>query len=137
MHELSVAKALFELVRSHAPQGACVRVVRVRVGPMQAIVPEALRYAWQAATNQTVLDGADLVVEYLPWRLSCVVCDRQWDSDEPYAPCTCGHHQPALSGSDELTLVAIDVDDAGAVASIAATDSDTGSEPSQPQESVR
>lgn len=133
MHELSVARALFELVRSHGPDGACVRVVRVRVGPMQAIVPEALRYAWQGATNQTALDGADLMVEYMPWRLSCTVCGRQWDSDEPYAPCSCGFDQPALSGSDELTLLAIEVDDTDAIPNLAAADV----EPSHPEESVQ
>jgi len=116
MHELSVVRALLDQVRAHAPDGASVRYVRLRVGPMQSIVPEALRYAWQAATNQTTLDRAELIVEYMPWRLSCAVCGRQWDSDEPYAPCACGFDQPALSGSDELTLLAIEVDAVDAIA---------------------
>lgn len=121
MHELSVVRALLDQVRAHAPEGASLRYVRLRVGPMQSIVPEALRCAWHAAINQTALDGAKLIVEYRPWRLSCTMCGRQWDSDEPYAPCACGFDQPALSGSDELTLLAIEVDDADAIANCTAS----------------
>jgi len=111
MHELSVAQALIRLVDEHVPADASVHRVRIRVGPMQAIVSEALDSAWMVATTGSRFDGAQLAAQYLPWELSCPRCSRTWTSTEPYAPCACGCDQPAIYGTDELTLVAIDVDD--------------------------
>ncbi len=51
MHEFSIAQAIIEQVSHHTPQGAVVRKVTIEAGPMRGIVPEAMQWAWQAATT--------------------------------------------------------------------------------------
>jgi hydrogenase nickel incorporation protein HypA/HybF len=109
MHELSVARALVDLVADHVPYGMRLRRASVQVGPMQAIVPEAMEGAWHAATRATVFANAKLVINILPWTLTCRACGRAWTSREPYQPCTCGSERATLQGSDEITLMTIDV----------------------------
>lgn len=111
MHELSIAHALIGLTREHVPDLAQVRSVRVRVGPMQAIEPEAMRFAWDAATDGTPYQGARLVLDYLPWSLHCRSCGRHWEGPDWPVECACGSADVDPVGSDELTLLSIDVDD--------------------------
>lgn len=111
MHELSIAHALIDLAREHAPEHARVRTVRVRVGPLQAIDRDAMHFAWAAATEGSAMQGSELSLEYLPWILNCTACGRRWRSENWSSPCTCGSADVDPTGGDELTLLSIDVDD--------------------------
>lgn len=111
MHELSIAHALIDLARGHVPEGARVRTVRVRVGPLQAIDDDAMQFAWAAVTEGSTLKDSELLLEWLPWILNCTECGRRWRSENWSAPCTCGSAEVDPTGGDELTLLSIDVDD--------------------------
>ncbi len=110
MHELSLANALLNLVRANAPANVRVRVVHVRAGPLQAIEPAAMQFAWQAATTATALEGALLELAMLPWRLRCRRCERRWQSADYSEACDCGSDAVWAEGSAELTLESIEVD---------------------------
>ncbi len=111
MHELSIADALLEQVRRHSPPGAALQAVRVRVGPMRGIDPEAMQYAWAAATAGAPESAAKLELECLPWALRCPDCGAQFTSADLYAACACGSDTARPVGGDELCLVSIEVDD--------------------------
>lgn len=111
MHELSIARSLVRLVLENAPSGAAVRSVRVRVGPMQAIAPDAMQLAWRAATRDTELRNSELQLTLVPWELRCRACERWWFSQSWDDPCTCGSCDVTPTGGGELILVSIDVAD--------------------------
>ena len=117
MHELSIAHALLGLTCEHVPDMARVRSVSVRIGPMQAIEPEALRFAWKATTDDTPFQGAELSLEFVPWALHCRACDRCWEGGDWPVTCTCGSADVDPAGSDELTLLSIEIDDPDEVVS--------------------
>ncbi len=110
MHELSIAEALLEQVRRHTPPGGRVRRIKLRVGPLRGIEPEAMLVGWRAATAGTDCDSAELCMEMLPWTLCCPQCQRQWTSDELYVSCDCGCCVPHPVGGNELDLMSMDVD---------------------------
>ena len=111
MHELSIVRSLIDVITAHTPRGAAVELVQVRVGALQAIEPQAMQWAWSAATRQTSLDGCVLQLQLLPWRMHCHECGRTWESDDPLVHCACGCQHPHPSGSDELTLISLRVDE--------------------------
>ena len=111
MHELSIANALIGLVSEHVPIGSRLQKVTVRIGAMQALVPEAMQNAWRVAARVVGFADAELIIECLPWSLTCRACGRAWTSHEPYEACSCSSTRSALRGSDEITLIAIDVTD--------------------------
>ncbi len=111
MHELSIAQAILNLVCDHAPRGSLVRRVGVRVGPLQALEPSAMELAWTAATLDGPHPRAVLEIEYLPWTVRCNACGRRWSTEDPLATCACGSEDCAASGSAELTLLWLDVDE--------------------------
>lgn len=111
MHELSIARHLLGLIRRHTPAGAVVSRVRVEAGPLRAIDPDALQWAWRASIPDTDCRAATLELKLLPWRWRCPACEHQWDSRDYPSRCQCGCEQAALRGGDELTVISLDVDE--------------------------
>lgn len=110
VHESSIAEAILAQVGRHAPEGALVRDVAIRVGALRGLEPEALQMSWTAVIVGTAVDGATLTVDQQPWTIACSTCGRSWTSPVPFVDCVCGNTTPAPTGGDELDLVAITVD---------------------------
>ena len=111
MHEFSIAEALLAQVLKHAPAGARVSDVEIRVGALRGLEPEALQMSWQAVTLGSAIEGALLTVDRLPWTITCSECGRRWESLVPFVSCECGNETPAPVGGDELDLISMTVDE--------------------------
>ncbi len=111
MHEFSIAEALASQVLRHAPAGALVRGVEIRVGALRGLEPEALQMSWQAVTYGTAIAGSTLSVDQRPWTITCSNCGRSWSSPKPFVDCVCGSASPTPVGGDELDLVSITIDE--------------------------
>ena len=110
MHELSIAEAAVEIVREHVPAGADLRAVCLRAGPLRGIEPEALQWAWSAATRETEFDGSELRVEIAAWNLHCAGCGRTFPAADISAPCPCGNPDTSLEGGDELQILSLEIE---------------------------
>jgi hydrogenase nickel incorporation protein HypA/HybF len=78
VHELSLAYNVVEIVIGALPKDRAFRVrsVRLRVGSLAAVVPEALNFAYDVATEGTALEGSTLQVAVVPAAIHCPRCDR-------------------------------------------------------------
>ncbi|MFE9258093.1 hydrogenase maturation nickel metallochaperone HypA [Streptomyces sp. NPDC006879] len=114
MHELSIAVAavtqIAEAVQGRS--GVRVRTVRLRVGELAGVVPDALRFAFGIAIEDTPLAGAALEIETVPGRARCPQCDREVATGmPPVLWCrTCGHPVELLAGR-ELDIAQVDLDE--------------------------
>ncbi|MHC4405767.1 MAG: hydrogenase maturation nickel metallochaperone HypA/HybF [Planctomycetota bacterium] len=54
-----------------------VTSVRLRVGARSGVVPDALRFAWDAACRNTRLDGSVLEIDEVAARIWCDACGRE------------------------------------------------------------
>ncbi|MBI2999787.1 MAG: hydrogenase maturation nickel metallochaperone HypA, partial [Deltaproteobacteria bacterium] len=65
MHELSIAHEIVETVRRYLPTGETKPVKRVslRVGALNRLTPDSLRFCFEAASRGTVVEGAKLDIE--------------------------------------------------------------------------
>ncbi|MET8216028.1 hydrogenase maturation nickel metallochaperone HypA/HybF [Streptomyces hirsutus] len=85
MHEMSVALSIVDQVeqaaRSRSARG--VRRVRLDIGELAGVVPDALAFCFELACSGTVLQGAELVTGSVPGRASCAPCGRTWDTGMP------------------------------------------------------
>jgi hydrogenase nickel incorporation protein HypA/HybF len=66
MHELSIALSLIDAVCDELPRlgpNVAVRSIRVRVGPLSGVVPDALAFAFEVAAAESPLAGARLDIE--------------------------------------------------------------------------
>ena len=109
MHEFSIAQAIATQIERLAPAGR-VTAVDVRVGAQRGLEAESLRMCWDAATHDTPLAGAALVVDQRPWTIACPDCARTWESPVPFVKCSCGCAATVPTGGNELEVVSLTVE---------------------------
>jgi hydrogenase nickel incorporation protein HypA/HybF len=111
VHELSIASAIVAIASDHA-RGRRVTSVDVRIGRLRQVVPEALTFAFELATEGTELAGAELIIEHVPTRLACRACGAETEAtDFPFACAGCGGVDVDVVSGDELLVDALELDE--------------------------
>ena len=113
MHEMSIAQSLVEILQEEMKKAGAQRLrsVRLEVGRMSAIVPDALSFGFEVITAGTHLEGAELIMDSVPLKAVCRACRREFEIEQYafYCPfCRSGDIE-VLSGQ-ELAVVEITVD---------------------------
>jgi hydrogenase nickel incorporation protein HypA/HybF len=111
MHEFSLATSLVDLVRANCPENEQLNSITIEAGPMRAIEPQAMQWAWEAATNGTDLQGVTMELIQQPWTLFCPDCQKKFTAEDMFTNCECGCDQTGPVESDTLRLVRITVKD--------------------------
>lgn len=107
MHELGLCEPLLEAVREQAA-GRVVTSVRVRVGALHAVTPDAFDQAFAVAAQGTEAEGADVDLVVTPALIICRACRTTTESAAPHPLCpVCGAADTEVSGGNELVLESI------------------------------
>jgi len=113
MHELSIMQSALNLAVERAHQAGSHRlyVIRLRIGALSGVVPEALQFAFEALAPGTPAEGAELKIEHVPARFWCAECVREFQSDELLAECP-DCHQPSgeLRAGREMELASMEIE---------------------------
>lgn len=113
MHELSIAHAIVTTVVNALPSPAPrVLQVRLRVGELSGIVPQALEFAYDVAAVDTPLADAALVIERCSVVVHCPRCGDQTLGSTRDFRCP-GCRQPCgnVVGGKELEILDITLDE--------------------------
>jgi hydrogenase nickel incorporation protein HypA/HybF len=113
MHELSIMQsALDEVLREAELAGARrVHKIRLRVGVLSGVVPDALRFAFDALTPDTLAEGAVLSIEEVPARFWCAACSREFVSVNLFSECPdCAKPSGEMRSGRELELSSMEVE---------------------------
>ena len=111
MHELSICSAIANTVEKHA-EGRPVSQVKVRIGHLRQVVPDALQFSWDVVSSTTDLNDAQLVIEQVPAVVECLECGARTTLDMPILACgTCEGFDVKLLSGEELIVVSIDLAD--------------------------
>ena len=83
MHEVGVMQDALELALAHADKFGARRIVaiKLRIGPLAGVEPEALTFAFDVVTSGTKAEGARLQIEDVPLVCMCPGCSAAF---EPY-----------------------------------------------------
>lgn len=108
MHELGLCTSIVDAVEQRAGDRS-VAHVKVRVGRLHHVHPEAFDQSFAVAALGTVAEDAVAELVLLPVRTTCGGCGATWEGEEiPLACPTCGSVQVELVGGDELMLESIE-----------------------------
>lgn len=114
MHELSIAQAVVRTVEAEAAAHGALRVlsVRLRVGALTDLDPEALRFGWEVISAETgLLARANLLIDRVPVTVRCGACGREGPSPSPGVLCgACGSHQTRVLTGEELDVTEVELD---------------------------
>ena len=93
MHELSIMQGALKQALKAAQEAGATRVyeLRLRVGVLSGVVPDALRFAFEAITPGTPAEGAVLTIEEVRARFWCAACHREFEAPDLFAECPVCH----------------------------------------------
>lgn len=76
VHELSLCEAIAGVVKAHAG-GRHVEVVRVRIGALRQVVPDALEFCWTLLRDHEDMPDAQLELELVAAEIACRACGKR------------------------------------------------------------
>lgn len=108
MHEVSICESLLALVAREAEQHGVSKIIRLRleIGPLSCLDPDALRFAFDAMAPGTIAEAAELHIDRPPARATCRDCGAEVELHSRFGPCpSCGSARLELHSGDEMRLL--------------------------------
>lgn len=113
MHELSLCRSLIDLLQQQAAVSHFSRVKQLwlEAGPLAAVGPEALKFAFTAASQGTLAEGAVLHLIECPGRAVCRQCGTESAITQWYQACPeCGEYQLQVLSGEALQIRELEVE---------------------------
>ena len=107
MHEFSIARSLLEIVEQETLPYGGVKVVNVklRIGKLSGVMPDALRFAFEILSEGGITEGASLLIEEVPVELYCHQCNTASTVDDPFLVCPhCKGREVEMRAGRELEI---------------------------------
>jgi len=112
MHEFSLMQSALETAaqKTRAAGATQIHRLKLRVGTLSGVVPEALSSAFIALKNESPAAGAELEIEEVPAVCWCPDCAAEFETEDWKYECPrC--HQPSgdLRRGKELELASLEI----------------------------
>jgi hydrogenase nickel incorporation protein HypA/HybF len=112
MHELSLATALVEQLERicHTEQAPGVAGVRLRLGALAGVDPEALEFCFPLAAEGSCAAGAKLAFDWAPAELACDACGARGAPGPLFLACpACGSTRTRVTAGREFDIVSVEL----------------------------
>jgi hydrogenase nickel incorporation protein HypA/HybF len=110
MHELSITRNVVAIVAERAA-GLRVTRVRLQIGSLSAILPDAIRFCFEICAADTPLAGARLEIDEIAGRGLCDDCGFDTALNVPVGRCPgCGAGHLRLIAGQELNIKEMEVE---------------------------
>ncbi len=108
MHELSITQSVVDAVIEHAGESRVISV-RLTVGRLSGVVPDAMRFCFDLLIDGTALAGARLDIEEPAGRAACGSCGREFTLTDHILLCPCGSAEVTVLAGRELKITSLEV----------------------------
>lgn len=108
MHEMALTQSVVEAVCEHAA-GRRVCSVKLEVGALCAVVPDAMTFCFDLATEGTVAAGARLDIDMRPGLARCRSCAMEFELPDPILLCPCGSADVEVTAGRDLRILSMEV----------------------------
>ncbi len=85
MHETSIALSILAAVEdafNQTPGAKRVTKIRLQIGMLSLVDPEALRFALKVVARDTPAEDAEIEIEMVKPRFRCLDCGHEWEPSE-------------------------------------------------------
>ena len=108
MHEMALTLDVVDVVATRTA-GRRVSCVRLDVGELTGVVPDAMRFCFDLACQGTDLDGARLDIRVVPGQISCRDCGATTRCADRILLCPCGSADVSVVHGEELVVASVEV----------------------------
>jgi hydrogenase nickel incorporation protein HypA/HybF len=113
MHEVSIMAEALRMAEDAAKSAGASRVLklRLRVGSLSGVVPDALRFAFDVVGADTLAAGATLEIEPVPAACWCATCRAEFECADFFNECPrCHNFSGELRRGRELEIASVEMD---------------------------
>lgn len=113
MHEMALCEGVLEIIAEEAKRQAFTRVraVRLEIGALSHVEPDAMRFCFDAVSRGTIAESARLEVIDIPGQAWCMSCSKSVVITRRVDPCPeCGGYQLQVTAGDDLRVKELEVD---------------------------
>lgn len=113
MHEMGIISGVLDAVNASAADAGALRVctVSLRIGVMTEAIEDALMFAFEALSEGTLSEGAELTIEWIEPKSMCFECGNEFAHDRFHRACPqCGSYETHITAGRELEIASIEVD---------------------------
>ena len=113
MLELGIMTGVLQAVEESAKQAGSEKVLKISlsVGVMTEAIEDALRFAFEALSEGTMCESAELEITMIPPVSICAECGNEYEHDRFHMLCPeCGSSFTQLIQGKELQIDSIEVD---------------------------
>jgi hydrogenase nickel incorporation protein HypA/HybF len=108
MHELALVGRMVAVVTSRVRPARVARV-RIQIGRLAGVLPEAVQFCLAICTRGTALHGAALETDEVGGRGHCRTCGADVTMETFVDPCPCGTLEIDVVGGKELRIETVEV----------------------------
>lgn len=111
MHELAIAQNVLDVVLEEGRRHGLVQVtvIRLQVGALAAVVPDALTFCFEMISQHTMATGARLDIETIPVVVRCPMCRETFTIEDHMFVCPqCREPAIDLVSGRELLVASIE-----------------------------
>ena len=108
MHELSITQSVVDAVTRRMGD-ARVQRVRLEVGKLSGLVPDAVRFCFEMVAAGTTCEGALVEIDEPCGHARCRTCGAVFDTADVLVLCACGSADVAVEGGRELRIREVEV----------------------------
>lgn len=111
MHELSLAESMLAIVEERARREGFRRIatIRLEIGQLSCVMPEALRFCFDSVTRGSIAEGARLDIVGIPGEGRCPQCRRTTAMEEPYGLCPACDTPLVVTAGTEMRVKELEV----------------------------
>ena len=113
MHEMGIMAGVLDTVTSAAKDAGATKVtsVSLSIGQMTEAIEDILVFAWEALSEGTICEGAELKVTMIPPKSRCPECGTEFEHDRFHRGCpNCGEMFTELIAGREMQLDSVEVE---------------------------
>ncbi len=112
MHEMALTEGIVDILQEEARRRAFSRVtlVRIEIGAISHVEPDALVFCFEAVSRGTVAEGAKLDIICTPGEGWCFNCEKTTPLTERFGACAfCGGRRVQMTQGDEMRVKELEI----------------------------
>lgn len=117
MHEMGIARSMYELVLKEAEESGARRVNRIDlvIGEMTGFVGEMVQHYFEFLSRGGIVEGAEVVIEMVPATAKCQNCQKtsKLERKAHWVCPHCGDDRMEIATGRELVVKSIGVETDG------------------------
>ncbi len=113
MHEMTIAMNIVDIVCQKANDESAQKInsIDLEIGTLSGILLDSLKFCFEAASKNTLVEGAQFNIITIEAEAHCKLCDTNFRIESDFSPCSkCNNFNFEILHGKELSIKSFNID---------------------------